>query len=118
MFPLRPCSHCRGRGQLTTMSKSPGFPNTINALSTTMSASYNDKQLTLTYVGASAPGAHGNLIGAYASVSGAQTESWSPASQYFSGGLSPSKWGVSLNFGSLTGFLTSTPGPSDSQVTV
>jgi hypothetical protein len=92
--------------------------NAINALSSTVTAAYNDTQLTLTYVGASALGANGNLIGAYASVSGAQTESWSPAWQYFSGGTSPSKWGVSLNFASLSGFLTSTPGPGDSLVTV
>src|SRR5258706_9325542 len=100
--------------------------NTINALSPTMAASYNDTQLTITYLGESGTpgvretsensktGANGNLVGAYANVSGARTESWSPAWQYLSGGTSPSKWRGSLNFGSLAGFLTSTPGPDES----
>src|SRR5207245_4023166 len=104
--------------------------NTINALSPTMAAAYSDTQLTLTYLGESATpgsretpensttGANGNLIGAYANVSGARTENWSPAWQYFSGGTSPSKWAVALNFGSLTGFTSSTPGANEQQVSL
>src|SRR5258707_12919140 len=102
----------------------------INNHSPTVAASNSGAQLTLTYLGesvtpgiredpaSSTTGANGNRLGAYANVSGAQTESWSPVWQYFSGGASPTKWGISLNFGSLTGFLTSTPGPTDSEVLV
>jgi hypothetical protein len=102
----------------------------INVFSPTMAASFNDTQLTITYLGESATagvreiaansktGANGNLVGAYVSVSDARTESWSPAWRYLSGGTSPSKWRVTLNFGALTGFLTSTPAPGDLQVSV
>jgi hypothetical protein len=104
--------------------------NAIHSLSPTVDASSSGAQLTLTYLGESATpgvretlansttGANGNRLGAYANVAGAQTENWSPASQYFTGGASPTKWGISLNFGSLMGFLTSTPGPTDSEVLV
>src|SRR5436309_13952586 len=62
--------------------------NTINELSPTMAAAYSDTQLTLTYLGESGTlgiretaensttGANGNLLGVYAGVSGALTESW------------------------------------------
>jgi hypothetical protein len=102
----------------------------IHDFSPTVDASSSGADLTLTYLGESATpgtretlansttGANGNRLGAYVNVSGAQTETWSPACVYFSGGTSPSKWGISLNFGSLTGFLTSTPGPGDTQVAV
>jgi hypothetical protein len=47
-------------------------------------------------------GANGNRLGAYGTVSGAgTTESWSPVSQQFSGGESPSKWEFTLNFSQL-----------------
>jgi hypothetical protein len=102
--------------------------NTINALSPTMAADFDDTQLTITYLGQSGTpgereteansttGANGNLMGAYAGVSGTATESWSPAWQYLSGGTSPSKWSITLNLGSLTGYITSTPAPDDSPV--
>ena len=77
--------------------------------SPTMSAVADGAQLTLTYLGDSegvrvAPedsttGANGNRLGAYTNVTGAATESWSPAWQYFSGGTSPTKWRFTLNFG-------------------
>src|SRR5439155_8254787 len=88
--------------------------NAINDSSPTVAAAFNDTQLTLTYLGESATpgvrespensttGANGNRLGAYANVSGAQTESWSPAWQYFSGGTSPTKWRISLSFASIT----------------
>jgi len=37
----------------------------------------------------------------YAIVSGSGTESWSALAQYFSGGTSPTKWRIDLNFGSM-----------------
>jgi len=87
--------------------------NAINDSSPTVAAAFNDTELTLTYLGESATpgarespensvtGANGNRFGAYAIVSGASTESWSPSAQYFSGGTSPTKWRIALNFGSI-----------------
>jgi hypothetical protein len=104
--------------------------NAITGLSPTVAASSSGSQLTLTYLGQNAAsglrdsladsttGANGNRLGAYANVQGANSESWSPAWVYFTGGTSPAKWGISINFASLTGFLTSTPGPGDTEVTV
>jgi hypothetical protein len=57
-------------------------------------------QLHLTYIGT--PGANGNRIGIYGGVQGAGTESWSPAWAMFSGGTSPARWRVELDFGNLT----------------
>jgi hypothetical protein len=56
--------------------------------------------LHLTYKGA--PGANGNRVGVYGGVSGARTESWSPSWAMFSGGRSPDRWKVELDFGNLT----------------
>jgi len=56
-------------------------------------------QITLTYL--QQPGSDGNRVGVYGTVHGAQTESWTPASATFSGGVSPSQWQVSLNFSNL-----------------
>jgi hypothetical protein len=114
----------------TLVTAVQALANAISALSPTMDASPSGAQLTITYLGESATpgvrealansttGANGNRLGAYANVEGAQTESWSPAWVYLSGGTSPTKWGITLNFASLTGFLTSTPGPGDTEVTV
>ena len=55
--------------------------------------------ISLTYNGA--PGSNGNRVGVYGGVHGAGTESWSPASTMFSGGISPQQWKVSLDFGNL-----------------
>src|SRR6266436_4166369 len=72
--------------------------NSIHSLSPTVDASSSGADLTLTYLGESATpgtreilansktGANGNRLGAYANVSGAQTESWSPAWVYLSEG--------------------------------
>ncbi len=90
--------------------------NAINASSTTVSAVPTGAQLTLTAV--SAMGEDGNRLGAYANVTGAQTESWSPAWQYFTGGVSPTKWGITLDFSSLTGYLHSFPAVGESEVAV
>ena len=40
-------------------------------------------------------------LGIVASVSGLQTETWSPTSQTMSGGVSPTQWQVDINFGTL-----------------
>lgn len=46
-------------------------------------------------------GFNGNRMGIYGFVSGARTESWTPEWTYFSGGLSPAKWRVTLPFGTM-----------------
>lgn len=65
-----------------------------------LAAVADGSRLSLTYLGA--PGANGNRVGIYGSVQGARTESWSPAWTQFSGGTSPSRWRVELDFGNLT----------------
>ena len=46
-------------------------------------------------------GANGNSIGVYGGIHGAGTESWSPDWGYFTGGSSPRKWRVDLDFNNL-----------------
>jgi hypothetical protein len=79
----------------------------INGSSPTMQAAPNGAGIMLTCT--SATGANGNRVGVYANVSGAQTESWQPAYQQLSGGVSPSKWQVTLDFANLR------QNPTDSQ---
>jgi len=86
----------------------------VNAFSPTIAASRSGAAITVKYLGESATpgireteassktGANGNRLGVYVNVSGANTESWSPAYQYLSGGTSPTKWTISLDFSSLT----------------
>ncbi len=73
-----------------------------------ISATSSGARLTIEYhsagTGLTYPqtGANGNRMGVYGFVSGARTESWTPAWSYFSGGISPSKWRVTLPFGTMT----------------
>lgn len=76
-----------------------GIVNDPHIGSSTMSATVAGAQITLASV---AKGANSNRAGVYGFVSGARTESWSPWWQRFSGGVSPTKWRIHLNFGSLT----------------
>lgn len=76
--------------------------------SSVMIASRTGRQITLQYVGVgrtvadSKTGASGNRVGIYGNVSGPGiTESWQPAWQRMSGGLSPAKWRIDLNFAAL-----------------
>ena len=97
----------------TLTGAAQALADAINALSPAMAASSAGAALTITYLGESATpglretlansttGANGNRLGAYANVGGAQTESWSPAWQYLSGGESPTKWRIALDFSSL-----------------
>lgn len=75
---------------------------TANQGSCGMSATATGTRIKLAYLGAQ--GANGNRIGAYGMVYGAGTESWSPASRVFSGGTSPARWRVELDFGALQGY--------------
>jgi hypothetical protein len=71
----------------------------INTYSTRLTATRAGTQITLR--AAASAGANANRIGVYANVAGAKTENWHPVWQTMSGGTSPSKWRVSLDFGSL-----------------
>ncbi len=62
--------------------------------------------ITLTMTGQA--GANGNRVGVYATVSGAGTETWSPAQQLFSGGVSPSAWTLAFNFSNTSQFTETT----------
>jgi hypothetical protein len=74
----------------------------INGSSPTMSATYSGTTITITGLGTGGTlGANGNRIGAYAYVSGAETETWDAASKSFTGGTSPTQWQVTLPFSSL-----------------
>ena len=79
----------------------------INALSAAINSSpganataaSSGNVITLTYTGGQ--GTNGNRVGVYGTVHGAGTESWAPASCLFSGGMSPSRWRISLDFSNL-----------------
>lgn len=75
-----------------------GFINALEGGGVTAVA--DGTTITLTYTGAL--GANGNRIGVYGSVAGASTESWSPAFVMFSGGESPTRWRIDLDFSDLT----------------
>ena len=82
----------------------------VNAFSPTMTAARTGAAIQLTYVGAgsslrntsvnSTTGANGNRLGVYTYVAGA-TEQWDATWKQFSAGTSPTKWRVTLAFGSL-----------------
>ena len=85
----------------TLASALTGLAGFINAASATngVEASAAGNRITLTYRGA--PGSNGNRVGAYGTIHGAGTESWAPGWAMFSGGVSPTKWQVDLDFGNL-----------------
>ncbi len=76
-----------------------GIVNDPNVGSATMAATAAGSQITLT---AKAAGANWNRAGVYGFVSGARNESWSPWWQRLSGGASPTKWRIHLDFDGLT----------------
>src|ERR1039458_8519378 len=88
----------------TLASAAHALANAI-ASSTVMSASWSGgTAITLTLTD-STTGANGNRVGIYANVyaaSGTPTETWTPAAQTMSGGVSPSAWHVSFPFSSFT----------------
>ena len=79
----------------------------INAISTTMRAAANGQTIQLTpirpgeTIATSTTGSNGNRIGVYGFVSGAGTESWQPQWQQLSGGVSPARWQIALDFSNL-----------------
>jgi hypothetical protein len=92
--------------------------DSVNAFSTQFRAMRDGARIRLTYVGegqspeTSTTGADGNRIGAYGFAAGAKTESWYPQWQYFSGGVSPIKWRVTLPLSGLTA-IDGTPVPTN-----
>jgi hypothetical protein len=86
-------------GTDTLASAAQALVDGINKYSQTMTATCAGTQIHLRY--ATAAGASGNRIGVYGNVAGAKTESWQPVWQVMSGGTSPGKWAVSLDFSSL-----------------
>ncbi len=94
-------------GSDTLETAAQSLVDAINSFSPTMDATLTGTQIRLVYVGAgqtqqnSTTGANGNRVGAYGFVSGAQTEQWSPSWATFSGGVSPTKWRVTLDFANL-----------------
>ncbi len=70
----------------------------ITVLSSTVSATSSPTDITLTNLEA---GEEGSNLGIVGTVSGAQTEAWSPVSQTMSGGASPTEWQVDIDFGTV-----------------
>lgn len=64
-----------------------------------VSASASGTQITLTYLGMA--GTNGNRVGVYGTTYGTGTQSWSPSASLFSGGLSPQRWRIDLDFSNL-----------------
>ena len=90
----------------TLESAAQSITDSINSFSSTMQAIRIGSTIKLIYVDGSmletsTTGANGNRLGAYGFVSGTGTEFWSPAWVRFSGGVSPSKWKVTLDFSAL-----------------
>jgi phage tail sheath gpL-like len=70
-----------------------------------MTAAASGTAITLTYDDDIVLGTNGNRLGVYGTVGredgGAVTESWSPQAATFSGGTSPTKWRIALDFDNL-----------------
>ncbi len=84
-----------------------GLTASINAADSMMTASAAGSSITLYFTGigstfeTSTTGVNGNRVGVYANVAGARTESWQPSASSLSGGTSPTRWRVSLDFSDL-----------------
>ena len=72
---------------------------TANQSTGSVTASVSGSQLTLTYLGM--VGTNGNRVGVYGTVHGTGTESWLPSVARFTGGTSPQRWKVALDFSNL-----------------
>lgn len=95
----------------TLASVSQALVASVNAFSAYCTAELAGSRIRLKYLGntggvrnpetGNTVGANGNRIGLYTYVSGAGTEHWDVSSAKFSGGTSPSKWRITLNFANL-----------------
>lgn len=88
-----------GSDTLESAVKSLAAAITANQTLGFVSAAANGTKIVLTYHGA--PGSNGNRVGVYGMVHGAKSESWAPAAGKFSGGVSPERWRVDLDFSTL-----------------
>ena len=86
-------------GSDTLDSAVQALVDSVNTFSTTMTATKVGTRIRLTRAGNA--GANGNRVGVYSFVSGAQTESWDQPWQRLSGGTSPTRWRIDLDFGNL-----------------
>ena len=73
--------------------------NAVNGGQSGMTATAAGRRITLTWMASA--GSNGNRIGVYGNVTGAKTESWQPSWGMLSGGTSPTKWRIDLDFSSL-----------------
>ena len=83
--------------------------DSVNAFSAVLKATATGTTIRLYYTGAatiaaSTAGANGNRFGAYSYSTGSAT--WDAAAKTFANGTSPTKWKVTLDFGSLQGTVT------------
>ncbi len=85
----------------TLVSALAGLVVSINAAEQTAAvhAVQEGATVTLTYHGA--PGANGNRVGVYGGTQGSGTAWWQPTWGMFSGGMSPTRWLITLDFGNL-----------------
>ena len=101
-------------GTDTPESAVAALANSISTFSETMQATPDGTKLTLTLTDSST-GANGNRVGVYGNVHGNvpgnQTENWQPAWQLLSGGASPDRWRIDLDFTSMQGRQDSPAGP-------
>ncbi len=93
------CSYVLSAGDSLASALS-GLASVINGDSQNMLlADVTGNGITLTYIGA--PGMNGNRVGVYGTVHGARTEQWSPEWAMFTGGQSPDRWRIELDFSNL-----------------
>jgi hypothetical protein len=90
--------NCTLYGEETLEAAAARLADAINGASGTMQASAAGARITLTCVIA---GANGNRWGVYGFVAGAGTEHWTPWWTQLSGGASPTKWRIELDFRDL-----------------
>jgi hypothetical protein len=101
-------------GTDTLVSAAAALANSISTFSKTMKATADGTKITLTLID-STTGVNGNRIGVYGNVhrnvTGNPTESWQPAWRLLSGGKSPDRWRIDLDFTSIQGHQDSSTGP-------
>jgi len=85
----------------TLETAAQAIADSVNAFSTALSATRTGAVIRLE-MSDPATGANANRLGIYGFVSGTGSLAWTPESVLFSGGQSPSKWRVTLNFAALT----------------
>lgn len=89
---------CRVEAWDTIESVAQQIALSVTNSSSTMAATAAGTRIRLT---SKSLGANGNRMGVYSYVTGAKTETWLPEWQTLSGGISPSKWRVELDFAAL-----------------